>query len=187
MRWIPIALLVGSLAATAGCGGDQSTDTGSADGSNATSASTSAPSGDGPTKVAAGDYKSGEEGLKYAILKPGDGKEAKDGDAVKVHYTGWLESNGKKFDSSVDRGEPFDFPLGGGQVIKGWDQGVKGMKVGEKRQLVIPAPLGYGESGAGADIPPHATLVFDVELLEVGDAADPHAGHSHGPGDGHNH
>ncbi|MGV3719810.1 MAG: FKBP-type peptidyl-prolyl cis-trans isomerase [Actinomycetota bacterium] len=183
MRWIPIALVLGALAVTAGCNGDQSTDTSS----SATPGAT-ASSGSGPTKVDPADYKSGEEGLKYAVLKPGDGKEAKEGNTVKVHYTGWLESTGAKFDSSVDRGEPFEFPLGGGQVIKGWDMGVEGMKVGEKRQLVIPSPLGYGETGAGADIPPHSTLVFDVELLDVADAAaDPHAGHNHGPGDGHNH
>ncbi len=103
----------------------------------------------------------------------GTGAEAHPGNEVSVHYTGWLfdeaapESKGKKFDSSVDRGQPFNFPLGGGRVIKGWDQGVSGMKVGGKRTLIIPAAMGYGSRGAGGVIPPNATLVFDVELLAV--------------------
>ena len=105
-------------------------------------------------------------GLQYQILQAGNGAEAKAGQKVSVHYTGWL-TNGTKFDSSVDRGQPFDFLLGAGQVIKGWDEGVAGMKVGEKRKLTIPASLGYGERGAGGVIPPNATLVFDVELLGV--------------------
>ena len=105
-------------------------------------------------------------GLKYFELKKGTGAEAKAGQRVSVHYTGWLV-NGKKFDSSVDRREPFEFKLGGGQVIKGWDEGVAGMKVGGKRQLQIPPNLGYGAAGAGGVIPPNATLIFDVELLGV--------------------
>ena len=105
-------------------------------------------------------------GLKYQVLKKGTGETAKDGQTVSVHYTGWL-TNGTKFDSSVDRGQPFQFALGAGQVIKGWDEGVAGMKVGEKRKLTIPANLGYGDRGAGGVIPPGATLVFDVELLGV--------------------
>ncbi len=105
-------------------------------------------------------------GLKYTDLKEGAGAEAKSGDVVQVHYTGWLE-NGTKFDSSLDRNQPFRFKLGAGQVIKGWDQGVAGMKVGGKRKLVIPADLGYGRQGAGGVIPPGATLVFEVELLGV--------------------
>ena len=106
-------------------------------------------------------------GLEYEVLKEGTGDEAKAGKKVTVHYTGWLKSNGKKFDSSVDRGDPFVFGLGAGMVIKGWDEGVAGMKIGEKRKLTIPPDLGYGARGAGGVIPPNATLVFEVELLGV--------------------
>lgn len=105
--------------------------------------------------------------LQKTDLKVGNGKVAKAGDKVTVHYRGTL-TNGKQFDASYDRGEPFSFTLGQGQVIKGWDEGVAGMKEGGKRKLVIPSSLGYGERGAGADIPPNATLVFEVELLKVG-------------------
>ena len=100
----------------------------------------------------------------------GSGNEAAAGRRVTVHYTGWLYNDGKqgaKFDSSKDRGQPFSFALGGGQVIKGWDEGVQGMKVGGTRRLVIPAALGYGARGAGGVIPPNATLLFEVELLAV--------------------
>ncbi len=109
-------------------------------------------------------------GLRYSDPKMGPGPEAKAGQKVKVDYTGWLDvkgAKGKKFDSSVDRGQKFEFALGAGQVIKGWDEGVAGMKVGGKRTLYIPAKLGYGARGAGADIPPNADLIFDVELFEV--------------------
>ncbi len=105
-------------------------------------------------------------GLQYIDQAVGTGDTAKAGQTVSVHYTGWL-TNGKKFDSSVDRGQPFSFKLGVGQVIKGWDEGVQGMKIGGKRKLTIPSNLGYGARGAGGLIPPHATLVFDVELLGV--------------------
>jgi FKBP-type peptidyl-prolyl cis-trans isomerase len=108
-----------------------------------------------------------KSGLKYEDLKVGTGPAAKKGDTVRVHYTGWLAKDRKKFDSSHDRGEPFEFELGAGKVIKGWDEGVAGMKVGGKRKLMIPAKLGYGARGAGDDIPPNADLIFEVELLKI--------------------
>ncbi len=109
-------------------------------------------------------------GLIYEDKVAGTGKEAKAGQGVSVHYTGWLlygGERGKKFDSSKDRGDPFEFPLGAGHVIKGWDEGVVGMKVGGKRMLTIPPALGYGARGAGGVIPPNATLIFEVELLAI--------------------
>ena len=104
--------------------------------------------------------------LQIEEMVVGTGDEAKQGKLVSVHYTGWL-TNGTKFDSSKDRGQPFQFPLGRGHVIQGWDEGVQGMKVGGKRKLTIPAALGYGTRGAGGVIPPNATLLFEVELLGV--------------------
>jgi peptidylprolyl isomerase len=109
-------------------------------------------------------------GLQIIDTKPGTGAAPKKGQTVVVHYTGWLYTNGakgKKFDSSVDRGDPFKFPVGAGRVIAGWDEGVGSMKVGGKRTLIIPPNLGYGAQGAGGAIPPNATLMFDVELLGV--------------------
>ncbi len=123
------------------------------------------PSTAAPTPVT-GDPVVTKSGLKYWDITVGDGAEAVRGKTVRVHYTGWL-TNGKKFDSSVDRREPFEFRLGAGDVIRGWDEGVAGMKVGGKRQLNIKPELGYGVQGYPPVIPPRSTLVFDVELLAV--------------------
>jgi FKBP-type peptidyl-prolyl cis-trans isomerase len=113
-----------------------------------------------------------DSGLKYEILQAGNSEQTPQrGQHVTVHYTGWLENNGqpgKKFDSSIDRNEPFTFVLGVGMVIRGWDEGVANMKLGEKRRLIIPSNLGYGPRGAGNVIPGNATLIFDVELLKIG-------------------
>ncbi len=133
-----------------GCGGNKST----------------APSTSSPMKVT-GQPTTTASGLQYWDIVTGTGATATPGNTVKVHYSGFL-TNGQKFDSSRDRGEPFSFPLGAGQVIKGWDEGVAGMKVGGQRQLRIPPDLGYGATGAGGAIPPNATLIFDVELLDAG-------------------
>ena len=110
--------------------------------------------------------------LKIEVLRTGEGEKAEPGDVVSVHYTGWLE-DGTQFDSSLERGEPIEFPLGAGMVIPGWEQGLAGMKVGEKRRLRIPPELAYGDSGAGGVIPPGATLVFEVELVGVRGDGEP--------------
>jgi FKBP-type peptidyl-prolyl cis-trans isomerase len=124
------------------------------------------PNTKAPAKVT-GDGVKTDSGLQYWDIVVGTGKIAKEGDGVRVHYTGWLD-NGKKFDSSVDAGRPFRFVLGNGEVIKGWDEGVAGMKVGGKRQLHIPPDLGYGENGTpDGTIPPNSTLIFDVQLLSI--------------------
>jgi FKBP-type peptidyl-prolyl cis-trans isomerase len=124
------------------------------------------PNTNAPTKVT-GDGVKTPSGLTYWDIRVGTGEVAKEGSRVRVHYTGWL-TNGKKFDSSVDAGQPFDFRIGNGEVIKGWEEGVAGMRVGGKRQLRIPPGLGYGAEGTpGGPIPPNATLIFDVQLLGV--------------------
>ena len=120
----------------------------------------------GPTGGDAALVVTTPSGLQYADLEVGDGEPARVGALISVHYTGWL-TDGSKFDSSLDRGTPFQFPLGQGAVIKGWDEGVATMRVGGKRRLTIPPELGYGAQGNGRVIPPNATLIFEVELLEV--------------------
>jgi FKBP-type peptidyl-prolyl cis-trans isomerase len=123
------------------------------------------PNTSAPTKVT-GDGVKTDSGLVYWDIRVGNGAVAKEGSHVRVHYTGWL-TTGKKFDSSVDAGKPFDFTIGNGEVIKGWEEGVAGMKVGGKRQLRIPPALGYGAEGYPGVIPANATLIFDVQLLGV--------------------
>jgi peptidylprolyl isomerase len=119
-----------------------------------------------PTKVEDAQYTTTPSGLKYYDFSVGEGAEAVAGKTAVVHYTGWL-TDGTMFDSSLSRGEAFPFPVGGGRVIKGWDEGVAGMHVGGRRQLLIPPDLGYGARGAGGVIPPNATLIFEVELVDV--------------------
>ena len=151
---------------------DKPEESSAAPASEAAPAPATAPAAAGP---AAEPAPTGTEtmALQKTDLAPGSGPEIKAGQNALVHYTGWLydaaapENKGTKFDSSLDRNEPFEFPVGGGMVIKGWDEGVAGMKVGGKRRLVIPPEMGYGARGAGGVIPPGATLVFDVELVEI--------------------
>ena len=130
-----------------------------------TSTAAHRPNTSSPTKVSGPGTKT-PSGLEYWDIRPGTGATAKNGQKVTVHYTGWL-TTGKKFDSSVDAGKPFSFTIGAGEVIKGWDEGVAGMKVGGKRQLRVPPPLAYGERGYPGVIPANSTLIFDVRLLSV--------------------
>jgi FKBP-type peptidyl-prolyl cis-trans isomerase len=179
-RWWALVLVVGLAA---GCGGDgepAAEDGGDTetDAAAETSSGAAEPGGSGATatdfddvlEVRLDEMEESEDGLRWRILEPGDGATAEQGDTAVVHYTGWLP-DGTKFDSSRDRGEPFQFVVGAGQVIQGWDRGVAGMQEGELRQLVIPPSLGYGQRGAGNVIPPGATLVFEVELLRIGEPA----------------
>jgi FKBP-type peptidyl-prolyl cis-trans isomerase len=130
-----------------------------------TAGKSTAPNTNAPTKVT-GDGVKTASGLVYWDIRVGNGDVAKEGSHVRVHYTGWL-TTGKKFDSSVDAGKPFDFTIGNGEVIKGWEEGVAGMRVGGKRQLRIPPNLGYGAEGTPGGLPPNATLIFDIRLLGV--------------------
>ena len=127
----------------------------------------------GETDMSENTADSGIAELQITDVVNGDGPTAEAGQEIIVHYTGWLydpsqpDNKGEKFDSSVDRGDPFSFPLGGGRVIRGWDEGFAGMQIGGKRILIIPPSMGYGARGAGGVIPPNATLMFEVELLEI--------------------
>jgi len=151
------ALLIAGLMTVVGCGGDSTPTTlGLGPDLNTTA----------PQVIAESAFTTTPSGLKIHDLVTGTGSEAISGQTATVHYSGWL-TNGSKFDSSADRNDPFVFRLGVGGVIRGWDEGVAGMRVGGKRQLVIPPSLGYGNAGAGA-IPPNSTLIFEIELLGVG-------------------
>jgi peptidylprolyl isomerase len=162
-RWLAVVpVLSAAFFVAAGCGGDKS----NTSGTPSAPASQGSSSAAGPMKVN-GAPTITASGLQYWDIVVGTGAPAVVGKGVKVHYSGFL-TTGEKFDSSRDRGEPFVFQLGAGEVIKGWDEGVAGMKVGGQRQLRIPPGLAYGSSGAGGTIPPNATLIFDVELLDVG-------------------
>ena len=175
MRKLQCLLSAALVLGLAGCAGQSKSTSSNAPESTkssttATSTTTTTPTTTtgttGGTDATAGKEITMPSGLKYVDMKVGDGTLAEPGMTAQVHYTGWL-TDGTKFDSSVDRGQPFSFKLGAGQVIRGWDEGVKGMRVGGKRKLTIPPDLGYGAAGAGGVIPPNATLVFDVELLGV--------------------
>jgi peptidylprolyl isomerase len=158
-----------NVAAASGAAATDTTSTNSTTTTTTTTTNGASAAPAGTTSISTDAKVTTKDGLKYTVLTQGaaNAKVAKSGDQVSVHYTGWLP-NGKKFDSSRDHNQPFQFALGAGQVIKGWDEGVAGMKVGEKRKLVIPAELGYGERGAGnGDIPPNSTLIFEVELLDI--------------------
>ncbi|MBM4134651.1 MAG: FKBP-type peptidyl-prolyl cis-trans isomerase [Nitrospira sp.] len=142
IQWMIVAAILGTCALAAGARAGEK-------------------AGDNPSS---GPTITTDSGLQYIDLVEGKGRQAELGDQATVHYTGWL-ANGTKFDSSLDRGQPFSFRVGAGQVIKGWDEGIGTMKVGGKRKLIIPPDLAYGPRGAGNVIPPNATLTFDVELL----------------------
>jgi FKBP-type peptidyl-prolyl cis-trans isomerase len=156
LKTTPKLMMLLAALAVAGCGNQAGTPP---DGSAPAAVAPAAPAASGDQMLTTAS------GLQYKVLQAGIGPVAKAGDTVTVNYTGWL-TDGTKFDSSIGK-QPFQFTLGQGQVIPGWDQGVAGMQVGEKRKLIIPPDLGYGANGAGGVIPPNATLVFEVELLKI--------------------
>jgi len=161
LRLLAAALALSFLA----CSGKTEEGTAPSDTTTVASAPAAAQGAGADTFAMPANLQTTPSGLQYAIDRPGTGPKPRAGQTVTVHYTGWL-TNGTKFDSSRDRGEPFSFGIGRGEVIAGWDEGVADMKVGEKRTLVIPPALGYGEQGSGP-IPPNSTLVFKVELMGV--------------------
>ena len=162
-----VSLAVVTLLAYSGCTKKEPTPATETQGTTQEQAQPSTPVEQGQTQpTAVVQPPGGGQQMKIEEMKQGTGKEATTGKTVSVHYTGWLASNNKEFDSSRARG-PFQFQLGAGQVIQGWDKGVVGMKIGGKRKLVIPPEMAYGERGAGGVIPPNSTLVFEVELLDV--------------------
>jgi peptidylprolyl isomerase len=164
-----IAIALCAVLVVAGCGGDDDSSSGATESSGSSSAETTiqAPVKKSKPKVTVPSGAPPQQ-LETEDLEEGSGAEAKAGDKVTVQYVGVNYKNGKQFDSSWSRSEPFGFTLGGGEVIPGWDQGVEGMKVGGRRQLIVPPELGYGESGYPPAIPPNETLVFVIDLLEVG-------------------
>ena len=169
-KWIPAALLAAAL--LPGCTSDREKLTGPPPDAPAPPEASAPgpepkPSGRKPAKVDESKFKTSSTGLKHAILKPGSGPEVKTHQEAVVHYTGWL-TNGTEFDSSHNRGEPYPVVIDESSVIPGWHEGLKGMKVGELRQLVIPPDLAYGPEGRG-EIPPNATLIFEVELMKIGE------------------
>lgn len=167
-RFLLLFVAVLALFATIGLTGCAKQAPSSSQGSTSSQSQPAAtqPSSEPATSPASANTTKPPAGLVIKDEVVGKGPAAKSGDTVTVNYTGWL-TDGTKFDSSLDRNQPFTFPLGAGQVIPGWDQGVAGMKVGGKRKLTIPPELGYGAQGAGGTIPPNATLVFEVELLKI--------------------
>jgi len=162
MRWFVLAMVLAAVVFAVGCQRDQQAEGGTADMSGTDPVAAAQALG---TKTE-NEAVTAASGLQHIDVKEGDGAAAKAGDTVEVHYTGWFV-DGTKFDSSVDRGQPYAFLLGAGGVIRGWDEGVAGMKVGGVRKLIVPPDLGYGGAGRAPRIPPNATLIFEVELLGV--------------------